>query len=86
MRRCKRMADRFVVRNWGTILIGLIMTLMVSKNLGYQRGYVAYGGEWLIIPMLLAIKMIVFTITGCLVEDYESARDDNTKPEKNHKR
>ena len=58
-RRIKRELDYFVMRNWVTMLIGLIITIREVDRQYYLRGYLAYGGEWLILPMMLIVKQFI---------------------------
>lgn len=58
-RRFKRDLDRFIVENWVTIMIGLIITVREVDRQYYLRGYLGYGGEWLILPMMLIVKQFI---------------------------
>lgn len=50
---------RYVSRNWIWIVAGLILTEVSVKVVYAERGYIAYGGEWLALPLvLMAAKMV----------------------------
>lgn len=44
------------------IAIGLILTAFAMKKAYIDRGYLAYGGELLILPLLLLIKQFVYDL------------------------
>lgn len=48
----------YVKRNWFWIVAGLILTAVSVKMAHDQRGYTAYGGEWLTLPLILMIAEI----------------------------
>lgn len=45
--------------NWVWIVIGCILTKMAIKYAYIERGYRAYGGEWLILPVILIFVSFV---------------------------
>ena len=45
----------YVSRNWLWIVVGLILTEVFVKMAYAERGYVAYGGEWLTLPLVLML-------------------------------
>ena len=50
-----RNAKRYIARNWLCITAGLILTEVFVKKAYAERGYVAYGGEWLTLPLVLML-------------------------------
>ena len=44
---------------WFLIAIGLILTPMAHKFETSRRGYVAIGGEFLIIPLLVLVALLI---------------------------
>ena len=67
---------RYMLKNGIWITVGLVLTV-ISVILAYdKRGYLAYGGEWLTLPLVLMARNI-----GCIVrylfglEDYEADGD-----------
>lgn len=72
---------RYISRNGIWIVTGLILT-EVFVNVAYaKRGYLAYGGEWLTLPLILMIVETVRNIEDMVKnlfgteDDYESERD-----------
>lgn len=50
-----RKVKMYVSRNWLWIVAGLILTEVFVKMAYAERGYVAYGGEWLTLPLALML-------------------------------
>lgn len=50
-----RKVKMYVSRNWLRIVAGLILTEVFVKMAYAERGYVAYGGEWLTLPLVLML-------------------------------
>ena len=50
-----RKVKRYISRNWFWIVAGLILTELAVKVAYAERGYVAYGGEWLTLPLILML-------------------------------
>lgn len=49
---------RYISRNWIWSVTGLILT-GVFVNVAYaERGYLAYGGEWLTLPLMIMLADI----------------------------
>ncbi len=46
---------RYISRNWLWIVTGLILTEVAVKSAYATRGYLAYGGEWLTLPLVLML-------------------------------
>lgn len=46
---------RYISRNWLWIVAGLILTEVSVKSAYAARGYLAYGGEWLTLPLILML-------------------------------
>ena len=75
-----RRVRRYVSRNWLWIVAGLILKEVAVKSAYEARGYLAYGGEWLILPLILMLveeirgigNMINFLLGK---ESYEPDRD-----------
>ena len=53
---------RFLRRNWLVLTAGLILT-GISVKLAYQeRGYMAYGGEWMILVTVWVLRNMISEI------------------------
>lgn len=53
-----RKVKMYVSRNWLWIVAGLILTEIFVKMAYAERGYVAYGGEWLTLPLALMLAEV----------------------------
>lgn len=53
-----RKTKRYISRNWLWIIAGLILTEVFVKMAYEERGYVAYGGEWLTLPLVLMLAEV----------------------------
>lgn len=49
---------KWIIRNWLTISVGLILTALAVKYAYYERGYIAAGSEWLVLPFMILIKSL----------------------------
>ncbi len=76
-----RGVKRYIARNKAWIVVGAVLTGFFVEMAYTERGYFAYGGEWLTLPLiLLAVKMAgnVKEAVRHLFEmedDYEPGRD-----------
>ncbi len=49
----------YLARDWIWIIAGLILTWMSVEMAYAERGYIALGGEWLVLPLvLMAVEMV----------------------------
>ncbi len=68
-------------KNWYWICLGITLTPPAVQYTYTERGYAAFGGEWLILPLILmAVEMVrnVGDMARCLFEmedDHEPDRD-----------
>lgn len=53
-----RKTKRYISRNWLWIIAGLILTEVFVKMAYAERGYVAYGREWLTLPLVLMLAEV----------------------------
>lgn len=58
-----RRLRRYVQKNWYWIVVGVFLTNKAVEYAFRQRGYVALGGEWLILPVLLLTVQLVREVT-----------------------
>lgn len=47
---------KWIIRNWYILSIGLILTDLAVRFAYIERGYIAMGGEWLILPFLFLLR------------------------------
>ena len=50
MRRFRKKVRRFVRLYWFWVSLGLVLTKVSVEAAYIERGYKAYGGEWLVLP------------------------------------
>lgn len=45
-----------------SITVGLILTAVLVRAAYVERGYIAVGGEWLAMPIILALRSFIVSI------------------------
>lgn len=76
-----RSIKRYISRNWFWIIVGLVLTEVAVKEAYAERGYVAYGGEWLTLPLVLMLVETARKVADALrylfemEESYEPRRN-----------
>lgn len=58
--------DKFITRNWIWLVAGLILTRKAVEFAYAERGYVAFGGEWFVLPLMLMLVYTVRHVNGSL--------------------
>jgi len=53
------MLEKWIVRHWKTLCIGCVTTGILLRVQFDNRGFFCIGGEWFIIPALLALEYTV---------------------------
>lgn len=80
--------EKFIVRNWLWLAAGCILTRKAVEAAYTERGYVAFGGEWLVLPVLLLAVYIVRIVKNEIVEEIghfeEADTDDRGTLEDHH--
>lgn len=72
---------RYISKKWYLIVAGLVLTEVFVRMAYAERGYIAYGGEWLTLPILLTGDEVLrgfIDSVKCLFEseeDYEQRRN-----------
>lgn len=51
--------EKFIIRNWIWLVIGIVLTRKAVEFAYAERGYVAFGGEWLVLPVVLGLARFV---------------------------
>lgn len=59
MKRIKRKVRQFVRLYWFWVSLGLVLTKVSVEAAYAERGYKAYGGEWLMLPIMLNVGYFV---------------------------
>lgn len=60
------MLGKWIVRHWIAMCVGCVLMGIALRIAYAERGYMAFGSEWLIIPA-------VFVVEGC-IKDYMRRR------------
>ena len=61
-----RKIKRYIARNWFWITVGFVLTEKAVEMAYIERGTVAYGGEWLVLPLVLMAVEIARNIGDTL--------------------
>jgi len=69
---------RYITENWFWISMGCVLTVKAVEYAYLERGcVVAYGGEWLVLPVILLSAYMVKEVTGAMAEIFlEGGGDD----------
>ena len=62
-----RKVKRFIYREWIWITLGIILTRYAVEYAYQERGYMAYGGEWLVLPVLLMTVDMARNVAGTAI-------------------
>jgi hypothetical protein len=60
---------KIILKNWLLLTVGLMLTAVCVRLAYQERGYIAFGGEWLIIPLLFIVKGIIKSTIMSMMED-----------------
>lgn len=69
---------RYISRNWIWIVIGMILTEVFVEMAYKKRGYWAFGGEWLTLPLILMVMETVRNVR--ILISYLFRLEDDCKP------
>lgn len=58
--------EKFVDRNWIWLTTGMILTRKAVEFAYAERGYVAFGGEWFILPVMMMLVCMARTVRRSL--------------------
>ena len=61
---------KIILKNWLLLTVGLILTAVCVRVVYQERGYIAVGGEWLVIPILVTIKAVVKSVVEDILNEY----------------
>lgn len=63
-----RVVKRILTSNWFLFAVGLILTAKAVEAAYIQRGYIAYGGEWLTLPLIFLVKILIADIKEAILD------------------
>lgn len=80
--------EKFIVRNWIWLVIGLVLTRKAVELAYAERGCIAFGGEWLVLPAVLFLVHFAREFRRNLPELIElfKEEDDDRRIAENHRR
>lgn len=83
-----KMMEKFIVRNWIWLVIGLILTRKAVELAYVEREYIAFGGEWLVLPAVLFLVYFAREFRRNLPELIElfKEEDDDRRIVEHHRR
>ena len=61
---------KIILKNWLLLTVGLILTAVCVRVAYQERGYIAVGGEWLVIPLLVTVKAVAKSVTKDILNEY----------------
>lgn len=82
MKRHLKRVKRFVMRYWLAISVGMIGTAKAAELAYSERGYMAFGGEYLVLPVVVMGVYLTENLFYAVVEiisDEEEYRNDSRK-------
>lgn len=65
---------KIVLSNWFLFSVGLLLTAKCVEAAYQERGYIAFGGEWLVIPFIFLARELFLEIKEGIADD-ELSRD-----------
>lgn len=78
--------EKYIVRNWIWLVIGLILTRKAVEYAYAEREYVAFGGEWLVLPVILLAVHMAREVGRDLFAFFEEVDADDGSTSRNHRR
>ena len=61
---------KIILKNWLLLTVVLILTAVCVRVAYQERGYIAVGGEWLVIPLLVTVKAVVKSVAEDILNEY----------------
>ena len=74
-----RKVTRFIYREWIWITLGIILTRFAVQCAYRERGYMACGGEWLVLPVLLMTVSMARNASGVVMMIFEGEEDADVR-------
>lgn len=57
--RMRKMLEKWIVRHWIALCIGCVLMGIALRVAYAERGYMAFGSEWLIIPVVFVAERYI---------------------------
>ena len=81
MSRKSKRKPRYISRNLLWVIAGLVLTVIFVRMAYSERGYVAYGGEWLTLPLVLMLEEVSKCVSDAV--RYLFGTEDGYGPDEN---
>ena len=79
--------EKYIVRNWIWLATGLILTRKAIEFAYAERGYVAFGGEWLVLPVMMMLVHTVRNVRSSIFAAFgEEVDADDRRTPRHHRR
>lgn len=79
--------EKYIVRNWIWLLTGLILTRKAVEFAYAERGYAAFGGEWLVLPvMMMLVHMAKDVRSSIFATFWEEVYAGDGRTSRHHRR
>lgn len=72
-----RKIERYIIKNWILIAVGLMLTRIAVKSCYEQRGEFYIGGEWLILPVMLVTVYLIPAIIKDFADVFGKEGDED---------
>ncbi len=59
---------KWIEKNWLILSAGFLLTAVFVRMAFKQRGYIAFGGEWLVFPLLFLTRSLARSAKKELME------------------
>lgn len=50
---------KWIIKNWLILAAGIILTALAVRYAYHERGYIAVGSEWTVLPFMFLLRGIV---------------------------
>lgn len=68
---------KIIMKNWLLLTVGLVLTAICVKIAYEERGYIAVGGEWLVMPILVTVRAMARSVAEDILGDDEYRLSEN---------
>ena len=79
--------EKYIAQNWIWLVAGLILTRKAVEFAYAERGYVAFGGEWLVLPVMMLLVHLAGNVRSRLLATFgEEADAGDRRTSRHHRR
>lgn len=68
----------YIMKNWFWLALGCVLTRLAVECAYLERGYIAIGGEWCVLPVVLIIVELCRGVCRGIAEKEECQSDAGT--------